>query len=216
MGSYVPGSSEVCIFANMVRHSFVEQTSSLLSDIVGGLQSRTMAVFSHLGHDKSPDVQQFMVDFQDCAEPFRDPDTDYKQMQYFVKSGGFIEPVKETFPGDGSYIQQRDSATGTVKQVSVPDSVQRVPLKLLLGKVFGILQTMLDWQHIKYDGVLQDVFDGEYCKTHPLSMKVPPIPLLLYNGDCETVNPLGSKTGTHKALFTYKSRACHQRPVVRK
>ncbi|KAK1891917.1 Apolipoprotein L3 [Dissostichus eleginoides] len=76
-----------------------------------------------------------MVEFQDCAEPFRDLDTEYKQMQYFVKLGGFIEPVEETFRHDEvSYVQRRDSATGTVKQVAVPDTFQRVPLTRLLGQ----------------------------------------------------------------------------------
>lgn len=51
-------------------HFFVEQTPSLISDIVDRLQSRTMAVFSRLGHDQSPEVEQLMVEFQDCAEPF--------------------------------------------------------------------------------------------------------------------------------------------------
>lgn len=186
-------------------HFFVEQTSSLISDIVGRLQSRTMAVFSRLGHDQSPEVEQLMVESQDYAEPFRDLDTEYKQMQYFVKFGGFIEPVEETFPGEGSYVQKRDSATGTVKQVAVPDTFQRVPLTHLLGQVLempGILQAMLDWQQ-RDGGVLQDVFEGEFCKTHPLFLKETSIPLLFYNDDCETVNPLGSKTGTHKLGFIY-------------
>ena len=186
-------------------HLVVEQTSSLISDIVGRLQSRTMAVFSSLGHNQSPEVEQLMLEFQDCAEPFRDLDTEYKQMQYFVKLGGFIEPVEETFPGGVSYVQKRDSATGTVKQVAVPDTFQRVPLTRLLGQVLempGILQAMLDWQQ-RVGGVLQDVFDGEFCKEHPLFLKETSIPLLLYNDDCETVNPLGSKTGTHKLGFIY-------------
>lgn len=126
-------------------------------------------------------------------------------MQYFVKFGGFIEPVEETFPWEGSYIQKRDSATGTVKQVAVPDTFQRVPLTHLLGQVLempGILQAMLDWQQ-RDGGVLQDVFDGEFCKTHQLFLKETFIPLLFCNDDCETVNPLGSKTGTHKLGFIY-------------
>lgn len=187
-------------------HFFVEQTSSLISDIVGRLQSRTLAVFSSLGHNEIPEVDQLMVEFQDCAEPFRDLDTEYKQMQYFVKLGGFIEPVEETFRHDEvSYVQRRDSATGTVKQVAVPDTFQRVPLTRLLGQVLempGMLQAMLDWQQ-RDGGVLQDVFDGEFCKTHPLFLKETSIPLILYNDDCETVNPLGSKTGTHKLGFIY-------------
>ena len=186
-------------------HLVVEQTSSLIADIVGRLQSKTMAVFRSLGHNQSPEVEQLMVEFQDCAGPFRDLDSEYKQMKHFVSLGGFIEPVEETFPGGVSYTQRRDSATGTVKQIEVPDTFQRVPLTRLLEQVLelpGILQAMLEWQQ-RDGGVLQDVFDGEFCKTHPLFLKETSIPLLLWNDDCETTNPLGSKTGTHKLGFIY-------------
>lgn len=125
-------------------------------------------------------------------------------MQYFAQSGNFIQPVEEVLPGV-SYVQQRDSATGMVKQVAIPVTYQRIPLKRLLVQVLkipGILQTMLAWQQREGD-VLQDVFDGDFCKTHLLFLKEVSIPLLIYTDDCETVNPLGSKTSIHKLGFVY-------------
>lgn len=186
-------------------HFVVDQTASLISDIVGRLQLRTMAVFRGLGHGQNPEVEQLMTEFKDCAEPFRDLETEWKQMKYFVNLGGFVEPVEETFPGGVSYVQKRDSTTGTVKQVEVPDTFQRIPLTRLLKQLIeipGILQVMLEWQQ-RDDGVLQDVFDGELCKSHPLFLNETSIPLVLYQDDCECVNPLGSKTGTHKLGLIY-------------
>ena len=58
-------------------------------------------------------------------------------MQYFAQSGNFIQPVEEVLPGV-SYVQQRDSATGMVKQVAIPDTYQRIPLKRLLVQVLKI------------------------------------------------------------------------------
>lgn len=92
------------------------------------------------------------------------------------------------------------SATGIVQQVAVPDSYHRIPLKSLLTKILeipGILQAMLEWQRRDGDAI-QDVFDGEFCKTHPLFQNEVSVPLVIYPDDCEVVNPLGSKTGIHK------------------
>lgn len=105
-------------------------------------------------------------------------------MQHFAKSGNFIQPVEEVLPGF-SYVQQRDSATGAVRQVAVPDTYQRIPLQHLLVKILeipDIQQAMIEWQQREGD-VLQEVFDGKFFKTHPLFMKEGLIPLLLYNDD---------------------------------
>lgn len=131
-------------------------------------------------------------------------------MQYFAKCGNFIQPVEELLSGV-SYVQTMASATGIVRQVAVPDSYHRIPLKSLLTKILeipGILQAMLEWQRREESDAIQDVFDGEFCKTHPLFQNEVSIPLVIYQDDCEIVNPLGSKTGVHKLgliYFTLKS-----------
>jgi len=158
----------------------VKHTSSLIGDIVSNLQSKTMSVFRHFGLDQSPEVEELGLEFLELAEPFKRLDTDYKQMQYFAKSGNFIQPVEEKFPGGTNIVQQRASATGTVRQVSVSDSYQRIPLKPLLIKILeipGVLQAMQEWQQRESDS-LKDVFDGEFCKTHPLFLKDVSIPLV--------------------------------------
>jgi len=171
---------------------------------VSRLKTKTMSLFSRFGHDESPQVQELLQEFSDAAEPFKGLETEYKQMQYFTKSGNFIQPVEELLPGV-SYVQQRDSATGSVRQVAVADSYQRIPLQLLLVKILelpGILQAMMEWQQQERHA-LQDVFDGEFCKRHPLFLKEFSVPILLYSDECETVNLLGSKTGIHKLGFVY-------------
>ena len=144
------------------------------------------------------------MEFSEAAEPFKGMKTDYNQMQYFAKSGNFIQPVEELLSGV-SYVQQTASATGIVRQVGISDSYCCIPLKSLLTKILEIpriLQTMLEWQRREGDAI-QDVFDGEFCKTHPLFQNEVSIPLVIYQDDCEVVNPLGSKTGIHKLGLIY-------------
>jgi len=181
----------------------VQQTSSLISDIVGSLQRKTLSLFEKLGHKADSGVQQLACDFEEAKSPFKGLESDFKQMQYFTKSGNFIHPIEEVLPGV-SYVQRRDSATGTVRQVAVQDVFYRVPLKPLLTKLLELpgIFSILTWQH-RENGVLLDFYDGEYCKQHPLFSSKVSVPLILYNDDCETVNPLGSKVVVHKLGFLY-------------
>lgn len=182
----------------------VQHTSSLISNIVSRLQSKTMSLFRQFGLDQSLEVEDLEVEFTEAAEPFKGLETDYKQMQYFAKSGNFTQPVEELLSGV-SYVQPMASATDIVRQVAVPDSYHRIPLKRILTKILeipGILQAMLEWQRRDGDAI-QDVFDGEFCKTHPLFQNEVSIPLVIYQDDCEVVNPLGSKTGIHKLGLIY-------------
>ncbi|ROI15540.1 hypothetical protein DPX16_0772 [Anabarilius grahami] len=66
-----------------------------------------------LGHDQSPQVEELRQEFSDAAEPFKGLETDYKQIKYFTNSGNFIQPVEEVLPSV-SFVQQRDSVTGSV------------------------------------------------------------------------------------------------------
>ena len=168
------------------------------------LQTKTMALLGTLGHADSPEVGNLNKEFLSCATPFKGLETDYKQIEYFSNSGCFIRPLEEKLPGL-SYVQQRDTESGSVREVAVADTFQRIPLTPLLNRLLslpGVLKAMLSWQQREGDG-LEDFFDGEFCKSHPLFLKEISLPILLYNDDCETVNPLGSKTGIHKLGFLY-------------
>jgi len=77
------------------------------------LKTKTMSLFCLFGHDQSPQVQELWQKFSDAAEPFKGLENEYEQITFFTKSENFIQPVEEFLPGV-SYIQQRDSATGSV------------------------------------------------------------------------------------------------------
>ncbi|GAA6087515.1 uncharacterized protein LOC115384425 [Tachysurus ichikawai] len=160
----------------------VEHTSSLFSDIVDSLQT----------------------------QPFRGFESEYKQMQYFTQSGYFVHPEEVLFPGV-SYTQKRDTLVGIVKQVAVRDTFQRIPLRPLLKLVLespGTMEKIFEWQN-QENTALEDFRDGTiFKKTSELFSKELSIPLVLYNDECEMVNPLGSKTSVHKLGFVYFTLKC--------
>lgn len=134
-------------------------TSDLIRDLVDRLQRKTMSLFNKFGHGQHPEVEDHRQDFVDTAQPFRGLETEFKQMQYFAQSGHFIQPVEEILPGL-SYVQQMDTTSGAVRQVSVQDTYQRIPLRPLLTKILstpGTLEAIyIVWQPRTSD-VLQDI-----------------------------------------------------------
>ncbi len=187
----------------------VEHTSSLVSDIVDSLQRKTVSFLREIGHIESPESQNLLEHFAFAAQPFRGFESEYKQMQYFTQSGCFVHPEEVPLPGV-SYIQKRDTLMGTVKQVAVRDTFQLVPLRSLLKLVLespGTMEKIFEWQN-QESTALEDFRDGTIFKTNELFSKELSIPLVLYNDDCEMVNPLGSKTSVHKLGFVYFTLKC--------
>lgn len=187
----------------------VDHTSSLISDVVGSRQRKSVSFLREIGHSESPGGQQLLEHFACAAQPFQGFESEYKQMQYFTQSGCFVQPEEVPLPGF-SYTQQRDPSTGTVRQVAVRDTFQRVPLKPLLKQVLespGMMEKIFEWQN-QESTALEDFRDGTIFKTNELFSKELSIPLVLYNDDCEMVNPLGLKTSVHKLGFVYFTLKC--------
>lgn len=128
---------------------------------------------------QSPEAERLRQEFVSCSAPFKGLETEHKQVEYFVKSGCFIQPLEQNL-SSVSYVQQRHTGSGCVRQVAVTDIFQRIPLTPLMSlvvKVTGVLRAILSWQQRKGDA-LQDFFDGEFCKAYPLFLKEVSIPLL--------------------------------------
>ena len=198
-------TNRVAVFLAHLR-SKSSMTYSNLNFVVQhtSLQSKTMSLFRQIGLDQSQEVKELGVEFSEAAEAFKGIQTDYNQMWYFAKSRNLIQPVEELFSGV-AYVQPMASATGIVRQVGIPDSYYRITSKSLLTKILEIpriLQAIPKWQ-CRRGNAIQNVFDGEFCKTHPLFQNEVSIPLVIYQDDCDVVNLLGSKTGIHKLGFIY-------------
>lgn len=69
------------------------------------------------------------------------------------------------------------------------------------------MEKIFEWQN-QESTALEDFRDGTIFKTNELFSKELSIPLVLYNDDCEMVNPLGSKTPVHKLGFVYFTLKC--------
>ncbi|RXN29273.1 hypothetical protein ROHU_018591 [Labeo rohita] len=166
-----------------------------------------MTFLQATGQSEIPEAHQLNLHFENAAKAFQCLDTEHKQMKYFVQSGYLVQPVEQPLPGV-SYTQQRDSQTGTVKQVAVQDTFQRIPLRPLLKLILqspGTMEKITEWKRKISDSKSLDdttVLRTSVCPSEPS------VPLLLYNDECEMVNPLCSKTSVHKLGLIYFTLKC--------
>ncbi|KAJ8032471.1 Leukocyte receptor cluster member 8-like [Holothuria leucospilota] len=90
----------------------------------------------------------------------------------------------------------------TVKKEKA-ETFQYIPLAKSLKKFLeipGVMQVVLGSKQSE-DNILSSYYDGDYYKEKFTNERENPvIPLLLYNDDFETANPLGSKRGKHKEV----------------
>ena len=67
--------------------------------------------------------------------------------------------------------------------------------------MYFILHSVLQVEnpHLRQDGLISDYCDGYAFSQHPLFSRDPQaLQIILYYDEVEVVNPLGSKTYTHK------------------
>lgn len=187
----------------------VENTSHLIKDIVGNLKRKTVSFLREIGQFENQNATELLEQFEAAAEPFGGFESEYKQIKYFSQSGYFLQPEAVPLPGF-SYTQETDGVTGTVKQVTVRDTFQYVPLKPMLKLILetpGTMEKISDWRKLETTA-LEDFRDGEVFRTNHLFSEEFSVPLLIYCDDCEMVNPLGSKTSVHKLGFIYFTIKC--------
>ena len=132
------------------------------------------------------------------SNPFREVMTDAQQKLYFQKIGALVSPQERLL---GKSFQTRiDKKTGNCLQVEENDSFQYIPLIPSLEKYLqkpGVMSAILSEHATSDSNVLCSFRDGDQFKTK-YGDKRNIIPLLLYNDEFETTNPLGSKKGKHK------------------
>ncbi|KAJ8043406.1 hypothetical protein HOLleu_10472 [Holothuria leucospilota] len=182
----------------------VEESSSIMSDIVEMLKSKTTQFALQKNIDATDnDFSALMQTFETFQNVYQSLDTDYKQRKYFAQSGKFIAP--EDKPIGVGFFPRKNPVTGHVDQVMKHITFQYIPLKQLLTSILQSRNYMaaISEYNPSDDGLLRDFHDGTFCKTHGFFSQPNRLKLLFYVDECEVVNPLGSKAGLHKVGVVY-------------
>jgi hypothetical protein len=136
----------------------------------------------------------------------------YKRDKYWKESGYFIEPVQKTLAtrNETRYV----ASTGCHVAAVVEDTMQYIPLELLLGTILldpSCTQAikLQASRNLAHCGEKVDSFSAsKLYRNHPFFLKHPDgLALNLYIDGFETTNVLGSHTGIHKMEGLY---ACIQ------
>lgn len=186
-------------------HRVVEQSSSLIDDIVTSLEHKTVDFLQTLDVDPcSPAYQALIASFHETKKPFSTLQSRYQQEQYFQEELGLIKP--RTVVLGNRFDTRVDKSTGLSRQVLVQDTFQYVSLKETLGVVLNNPKVVADMATISpsTDGVKRYYCDGAQFRSHPLFEVCPDaLQISLFFDDFEVTNPIGSKRGVHKLGALY-------------
>ena len=202
--------------ASYVPFSFIqnviEEVDELTQNIIDHLHIRVEPLVRDIKSGTKPTADQcneVLEHFAQLKNLFGGLKTQRQQDRYFKEKGVFISPEEQII--GRSFVSQVDSSTGAAKQVLKDDTYQYIPIDQTIKKHLerpGIMAAILDHHSSRNDELLKTYWDASYYRdkfNHPNEVV---IPLLLYNDDYESGNPLGSRKGENKISGFYVSLLC--------
>lgn len=160
---------------------------------------------------KEEDKQDFHNIFSNAREaPFSEMRTEYQQRKLFKQIGAYVEPEQKLL--GYCFKSKINNKTGAPIQEQEKETFQYIPLAISLKKFLeqpGVMNAIFSAKASADPNVLVTYRDGILFKNrYQQHGEVPLIPLLLYNDDFETANPLGSRKGKHKISAFYTNVLC--------
>lgn len=145
---------------------------------------------------------------------FDDFKTEYARLKHFSSEGTYVEPVEITI-GERSELVRKKGKPSTS---STPCTLQIIPIHSVLKQFFSMKNVLRDtlsyidslsttqnlglYSNIMHGSSWQELV-SKYTEDGDLHL-----PVILYEDDFETSNPLGTKTGTYKLAGVYVSLPC--------
>ena len=120
----------------------------------------------------------------------------HKREKIYVMKCGMVYP-QEVILGT-TFISRRG------KLVEVQDKGYYIPFKRTI-RLLNLPEfvNQLQQSHCSHDGIMRDVCDGAYVKTHPILGEEGTIQIILNTDELELTNPLGTHVKKHKIMMFY-------------
>lgn len=143
--------------------------------------------------------------FHLCIEPFAKLNTEFLAFEYFKESDTYIEPQTIT-------VGKREIYKKSEMQI-VDATVEFIPVREVLKGFFGlpsVFQNTIKYmkkldKEVKREGVIQNFIQGKFWQS--LDIKIDEkeliLPILFYNDDYQTNNPLASHNHKGKCGVVY-------------
>lgn len=156
----------------------------------------------------SDNVKQCVAAVSEISNCLDGVDSEYKRWTYMKRSGFLIEPVQVTL---GSRMERKYVASlGRRDNVQIADTMQYVPIELLLGMIMldkssAAIISEFKQHCLKIDReLINHYFQTETYKKHQFFIQhSDAFAVHLYVDGFEVVNPLGSHTSVHKMEALY-------------
>jgi hypothetical protein len=184
----------------------VDATGHLISSLLGQIKTNIMQKLdgdiSHLENV----LDECCSDYKDC---FSKLETVFQQEKFFRDNFHLVEPLPVILCNAS---QSAESFLTWQRQKGIRQPVEKLPtgdyvpflknVEQLLNSNIVLSDVMKG--HISTDGIMRDICDGNYCKSHALfGQDHTALQVIAYYDDVEVVNPLGSKRKKHKVGCFY-------------
>ncbi len=214
-------NSDIAMFIAKMKAAYVpylfiqnviDEAEELVQKIVCYLRNKVLSLVRDIKSGRIPTANrcdEILQHFTEMKDPFKGLKTQSQQDKYFREKGVFVSPEEKVL--GRSFVSQTDRETGRVNQVLKDDTYQYVPIDKTIKKHLerpGIMTAILNHQDSGNNEVLETYRDGSYFKTKFHQPNETVIPILLYNDDYESANPLGSRKGSNKISGFYLSLLC--------
>lgn len=188
----------------------IQTAQDLVISVLQTVQQDVMDILSEPQYAANSELRSDIQDvFENSKNPFSELMSDTQQKKYFSEKGDFIQPCEVLL---GTCLKPKiDQKTGDPLQSTQKETFQYIPLADTIKQYLerpGVMNAILSQKGSKDNDVLYSFKDGHYYKRQEATARQDCeflVPLLLYNDEFETANPLGSKRGKHKVSAFYTS-----------
>ena len=176
----------------------LDEYEELLFDTVNFLKYHVRQFFDERDMIDTPPVEELLQKFE-FDSPFEVLGSLNQQIDVLKTHCGYINPSE--IPLGQRIDNVLDSETGTYVPKVGKETFQYVPIIDVLSLVLSnddVKETILS-EEPSAEGVIGSFIDGDQFKNNPFFQRYPhALRIDIYYDDLEVVNPLGSKTGSHK------------------
>ena len=177
--------------SRVATDGIIGHTKHYVESAVSDYKSKVENVLEQHGY---PNDLLANIPIEKYMEPLENIETQRKRDKFYVNEMEMVHP-------QGVVLWTERTVSGDKKHIGY-----YVNLKANLKAFLSMPEV---WQSLHAprateNGIMQDICDGDYVKTHPLFAENPrALQIVLHNDDIEIVNPIGSHTKKHKLSMFY-------------
>ena len=200
---HVSYTSFFTVFQRSVN-SIVSEVQQYQTTLLSTLRDTMKRIFERHSDSMEQLQEEVLATLDHFQDPFSLMATTYMQVSTIQRLFNPVKPEELVMSQRGCRVKKGQPRVLGVKNrmlyyISLVKSLEQL---LSNSRMFDMIRTTPQSCH--KDGLLYDIVDGSFFKSHPLfSVKPSALQIILYTDEIEICNPLGSHASVNKGLMVY-------------